>query len=1387
MLDFLEISERRDKLGYLEIYPSFNIVKTSDIMIRGGDFYAIWDEESGTWSTDENVAISLIDREVDRYKRDKKDISPDFIKTMHLRNGDTKLIDKFHHYCREQMRDTYVNLDETLIFSNHEASKQDFSSKRLPYPLEKGSYEAFDSLIGTLYSPEERHKIEWAIGSIVNGSSKTLQKFMVLYGSAGTGKSTVLNIIEQLFSGYYSVFDAKALGSSKNSFALEPFKGNPLVAIQHDGDLSRIEDNTRLNSLVSHELMTVNEKFKSAYANSFKAFLFMGTNKPVKITDGKSGLLRRLIDVKPSGNKLTFEEYNRLKHQVQFELGAIAYHCKEVFEADPNYYDNYIPTSMIEASNDFYNFVLDNYDVFEKEEFVTRKMAWKLYTDYNEKANVPYPLALRAFGEELKNYFKEFKDRMVTEDGSRIRSVYKNFRTDIFMNEPLNKSSKNKKNTDTWLSFTKKESVLDDICKNLPAQYATSEGIPRYKWSSVKTKLSDIDTSKLHYVKDLMHIICIDFDLKDDNGEKSLEKNIEAASKWPPTYAELSKSQKGIHLHYLYKGDLDKLKPLFDKDIEVKVYKDGCALRRQLTLCNDLDISTISSGLPLKGEKMVKTDIITTERGIIKTINRCLNKDIEELISTKQNVDFIYKILQDAYESGIHYDVTSLEEQIIAFAASSTHQSTYCLKKTGEMKFKSDDISDTNQIANAPFAFFDIEVVPNLLLVVWKYAGDSPMVRMFNPKPHEIEELCRYNLIGFNNLSYDNHILWARMLGYGNDRLYDISKRIISGDRSAQFRESKNISYTDIFDFAKEKKSLKKYEIQIGMHHQEFGMDWDKPLPEDKWDLLAEYCENDVRATEAVFEYLKADFTARKVLADVADMTPNDSTNSLTTKIIFGNDRHPQSQFNYRDMGKESSDDDNFVIKEDGTLFTNIGDPEYTKFDKKGRPVFPGYSYEFGKSTYRGEVVGEGGYVYAEPGMYTDVALLDIASMHPSTIIAEQLFGPVYTPRFQEIRDGRIAVKHKDFESAKGMLDGKLSKYLTDKSQCDDLANALKIAINSVYGLTAAKFDNPFHDPRNVDNIVAKRGALFMVNLKHEVQNRGFTVAHIKTDSIKIPNATKEIIEFVTDYGKMYGYDFEHEATYDRMCLVNDAVYIAKYHDISSCEKLYGVEYLSKDNSRCKKNKEHPSEWTATGTQFQIPYVFKTLFSKEEIVFSDLCETKSVTTALYLDMNEKCEDVTEYERCKDLRIKKEKGKRLTRSEIYILDLYSNLTDDELDAAISKGHNYQFIGKVGLFTPIKSFNGGGILVREKDGKYHSANGASGYRWMESEMVTSLGLESQVDYSYYESLVDGAIKEISKYGDFDWFVNNVGTPPWTAPDGPDNDLPWYTDNEKMFAVR
>ena len=900
MLDFVIVATKTDKKDATDIFPKFVIKKSNDLMIRGGDFYAIWDEDRNIWSTDEQDAIRLIDREIEAKYRELEDKNGDGVfRPAFLWDANSGSIDKWHKYCQKQMRDNYHPLDEKLIFSNTELKKEDYATKKLSYPLEKGDISAYDRLMSVIYSPEERDKIEWAIGSIVSGDSKSIQKFLVLYGAAGTGKSTVLNIIQKLFDGYYSVFDAKALGSASNSFALEAFKSNPLVAIQHDGDLSRIEDNTRLNSLVSHELMTVNEKFKSTYTNRFNAFLFMGTNRPVKITDAKSGLLRRLIDVTPTGDKIPAKEYKKLIRQIDFELGAIAQHCLDSYLKDPGRYDSYVPLNMMGASNDFYNFVLDSYYIFEKEDGVSLKVAWEMYKTYCEEARVPYPMTQRNFKEELKNYFHEYKERAAMDDGSRVRSYFSGFRKEKFSGaytngEGADEHSSGVEGSQSNLVFDRQESVFDRVCADCPAQYAKDDGTPNISWDRVRTRLRDIDTHALHYVRVPENHIVIDFDIPDKDGNKNFEANLKEASKWPPTYAELSKSGAGIHLHYIYTGDPKKLSRVYDDKIEVKVFTGKSSLRRKLTKCNNLPIATISSGLPLKGDKkVVNFEGIKNEKMLRTMIKKNLNR--EHHPNTKPSVDFIYKLLEEAHSSGIPYDVTNMRNAVLAFAASSTHQADYCIKLVNKMPFKSE--SESENIKNdAKLVFYDVEVFPNLFLVNWKIQGEGkPVVQMINPKPSEIEDLVQFNLVGFNNKRYDDHMLYACLMGYSNEQIYNLSQRIIvKNDRDALFREARNLSYTDVYDFAAKKQSLKKWEIELGIHHQELGLPWDKPVPESMWVQVAEYCNNDVIATEAVFNHLKGDWTARQILADLAGMPVGTSTNALTTRIIFGNERKPR-------------------------------------------------------------------------------------------------------------------------------------------------------------------------------------------------------------------------------------------------------------------------------------------------------------------------------------------------------------------------------------------------------------------------------------------------------------------------------------------------------------
>lgn len=1381
MLDFMLVQNRSTRSG-VEVSPKFIVKKSKDLMIRGSDFYAVWDEERKMWSTDEQDVVRLVDNEISKYAEEHGYRAGENATIKYMWDAESGVIDKWHKYCQKQMRDNYSTLDETLIFSNTEITREKHASKKLNYPLEPGSIEAYDRLIGTLYTPEERHKIEWAIGSIVSGDSKHIQKFMVLYGAAGTGKSTILNIIQQLFEGYYSVFDAKALGSNNNSFALETFRDNPLVAIQHDGDLSRIEDNTKLNSLVSHELMTVNEKFKSSYKNQFKAFLFLGTNRPVRITDSRSGLLRRLIDVTPSGNKLDKIEYEKVMKQIEFELGAIAWHCREVYLEDPYYYDDYVPTEMMEASNDFYNFITDAYRVFAKEDGTTAKAAWEMYKNYCEEAKVPYPYTRRVFMEELKEYFWDYYEKVTDENGGSITKYFSGFKTDkiISKKNPGGKNRKNISNEENcWIEFQEGiDSIFDAECADCFAQEANEEEKPFKAWDNVTTKLRDLDTHKLHYVRVPENHIVIDFDLKDESGKKSFELNLKEASKWPATYAELSKSGAGIHLHYIYTGDSSQLSRVYEEDIEVKVFTGKSSLRRKLTKCNDLPIATISSGLPLKeSDKVINFDGIKSEKMLRNMIKKNLNKEYHP--NTKCSVDLIYKHLEDSYNSGLHYDVSDMRNAVYAFAAGSTNQSDYCLKLVGKMHFKSEDANDPVNNEEAPIVFYDIEVFPNLFLVCWKAAGEGkPVVRMINPKPIDIEKLIKFRLIGFNNRAYDNHMLWGCLMGYDNEQLYNLSTRLVSKDktisRNAKFGEAFNISYTDIYDFASagNKKSLKKLEIEMGIHHQELGLPWDQPVPENSWEKVADYCINDVIATEAAFHYLKGDWIARKILADITGMTVNDTTNTLSQRIIFGKDRKPQSQFNYRNLAEPVGSSryeeyrEKFGPKYNFRVFNEKGLPEYRDYIPGEvlpdgwsiLPFFPGYVFdptaEKGKkSTYMDQDIGEGGRVFAEPGIYGNVWDGDVTGQHPSSILAEVLFGVKHTEAFANIVHGRVSIKHQAWSEIDDLFDGKLKPYIQQvidgELTSKELANALKTVVNAVYGQTKASYPCAFKDPRNVDNIVAKRGALFMTLLKSEVEKRGFKVAHIKTDSIKIPDATQEIQDFVLKFGKEYGYSFETEAEFEKFCLVNDAVYIAKTKD---------------------------GEWTATGKQFAVPYVFKTLFTKEPIEFSDLCETFAVKEgSLYLDMNESLPDVTEYEN--EFKKNEEKYKKGKLSDTTFENESARLND-----LIAEGHKYVFVGRVGQFCPIKPGLGGGILYRGDNDKYYAAQGSTGYRWVESELLLKEKLSGSytdektgevisikkaegianntdaIDMRYYNKLVDDAVEAISKYGDAEWFMSD-----------------------------
>ena len=1313
MFDFLKVTKQfRNQRYYYK--PTF-IVKSSikDLMTRGGDFYAIFDEESGFWTKSRPRAIEIIDQQVREFalKDSGEEAMNDPVHgpiVLAMADSANPLDTQFTKFCKT-MGDNWNVLDQKMLFSNSEVSRKDYATKTLDYPLQEEPTPYYDALCDVLYLPDEREKWEWAVGSMIAGDSCKIQKMFAFYGEPGTGKSTIISKIfaDQIFGGiemgYAVKFEANNLCGG-NEFGTDFLENDSVLVYDDDAEMGMITVRSTLNKIISHEQIRVNAKFKSPFMTRANCMIFVGSNDPIQLSPN-SGMKRRLIDIRPTGNLLAADVYDDCMEHIPFEKSGIAWRCLETYKRlGRHYYDHYIAEDMMARTSPFHNFVIEN--VMELKDGISLAKAYDLYLKYAEICKFKNELVRYKFRDTLKLYFEKYED-----------TKFSGFRW-----EKVGKKLPEVKQIDiqSWLKFECTDSLFDEAFADQPAQYVNEEGTPEHKWEKVTSTLKEIDTSKLHYVKVPENIICLDFDIKGEDGNNSFEKNYEAASKFPPTYAELSKSGCGIHLHYIYTGgDPKELSRIYDDNVEVKVFTGNAALRRCLTFCNDIPIAEISSGLPMKvkgGTKMVDWEGFKNEKILRAMIIKNLKKEYHP--ATKPSIDYIEKLLSDAYDSGANYDVRDMQNDILAFAMQSTNKADYCVEAVTRMHFCSKDILEKEKELenkfvdeNAPIVFFDVEVSPNYkqyidycekndipinpdipkdskahFLVCWKFAGKGKKVqKLLDPKPNEVSELFKYNLIGFNNRDYDNHMVWAASQGYTPDELYSLNCRIINEkDRKSKFGQAYNISYTDIYDFASagNKQGLKKWEIELGIDHIEWDRPWYEPVPDDRLIDWCDYCSNDVTSTEVVFEYLHDDFEAREILAKMAGGTTNDTTNSLTTRLLTHDIPDPQSQFVYTDLS---------------TIF-----PGY-EFHPEGIPkeaysTEPGSKVSTRKSIYLGEDPSEGGFANCpKPGVYFKVGLFDVISMHPHAMIALGIFGKEITKRLENLVEGRVAVKHikevgdAAYKEAVKRLGPIIEEIFAGvkpedvRTKAKAIANALKTAINSVYGLTSAKFDNKLRDPRNIDNIVAKYGALFMITLKHKIQEMGYTVVHIKTDSIKIANYDEKVKKFIMDFGKKYGFTFEHEATYSKMCIVDDAQYVA--YEVEADGQKLDIPF-----------------WTVTGAKFAPGYLFKNLFTHEEVVFDDYPETKSVSdAAIYISM--------------------EKGDK-------------------------------FVGRVGSFVAVKE-GFGGELFRVKGDKRAAVTGTKGYLWNEADTIK--GHPERLDMDYYRKQCDEAIAAIDIYYPFDEFVS------------------------------
>lgn len=1173
-MDFYDISVVKDprKATNYKIAPIFTYMSERDLVCKGGELYAFW--YNNRWHQELRDLVTIIDKDI--YAVREEILKRNAGATADLRlmsNHSSNVMKEFASFTK-LFPQSDAQFNTRIIFNNEIPKREDYSTNQLPYTPAEGPTPAFDEMFNKLYRPEELDKILWFIGALLSNKMPNIQKFMYLYGSKGTGKGTVISLIEELFQGYFAHISlARLTGGSE--FATSQIKEVPLL-LDTDSKINKIKDDTNLLKLTAHETISVNIKHKQLYDVTFKGLLVTASNQRYQVNNIDSGITRRAVVVHPSNLKHDSATYFRLRDQIKFELPGIAQKAIDRFnELGEWYYEDYMDVGMAESTDHIFAFVRENYKYLGDP--CSLKKASELYKIYLEDIGYDIGGYKKKIKEELMRYYDTFSERY--RDGAEVLSnMYSGFKYNTVFPERRKTEEIIEENdlVESYLNelgLVEQKSVFDSVASSYLAQLTNNRGNPMYKWDNVNTRLKDIDTKKLHFVQVPINHIVIDFDITED-GEKSLLRNLEKARTFPKTYTELSKSGQGVHLHYIYEGDPTVLEKIYEDDIEIKVFTGKSALRRRLSKCNNTPIATLSSGLPVKEKKGVKmyedvSVIVLNEKKLRKIVENNLKKIYHP--NTKPSIDFIVKVFKEAEQQNVKYDLRDMKNDILVFAGKSTNQADACLKAIGGIKYSTIDDDDqfvfqkgNGIVPKEEIYFFDIEVFVNLFVVVYKKYGNNPKIKLINPSSQEIEELLKHPLVGFNNRRYDNHIVYGALLDSDPLHLYRQSKRIIDKVDGAFYSGAYELSYADIYEYSSKKQSLKKWEIELGIHHDELEIPWDKPVPEDLWDRVAEYCGNDVDATEATFEATYADYEARLIISELSGLSVNSKTQDHAREFIFDGAKKTQDHLVYTDLSKE----------------------------------FKGYKYEYGKSTYKGLEVNEGGRVVAKPGIYQNVGLFDIASMHPNSAINLNYFGK-YTPRFKDLVESRIHIKHKNFEEAGKMFDGKLKPYLNEQ-RADALSYALKIIINIVYGMSSAPYENAFRHKDNVDNIVAKRGSLFMVDLQEAVEAKGYNIFHVKTDSIKVENVDREIADFIFEFGKKYGYTFEWEATYDKVALVDKANYIAI-------------------NKRHELDTEVLKDYDVTGAVFADPVVFKKLFSKEDLIDLDFAQTKEVKNAsIYL-------------------------------------------------------------------------------------------------------------------------------------------------------------------------
>lgn len=371
--------------------------------------------------------------------------------------------------------------------------------------------------------------------------------------------------------------------------------------------------------------------------------------------------------------------------------------------------------------------------------------------------------------------------------------------------------------------------------------------------------------------------------------------------------------------------------------------------------------------------------------------------------------------------------------------------------------------------------FMDINA--NIIGTYWNNRGRK---HIEDPSGFEgvAELISNKTLVGYNNYGYDDYILSVMMSGAKQDIIYAHNNTIIKSGGSPAKLDSRIRSLDTMQQISVSHPSLKQIEGNMGRSIVESSVDFNigRPLTEEERKETELYCASDIRNTIEVFKLReKSYFDTKEALLDMLPEGTNVerarrwNTTTLSTNLLIGSKKIPQ-WLDLKVPGKYwrspelQIPDEVWDLWEDGNKEENLM--------RKGKSISLD---RFGCKV----TIAMGGLHGApiKPRRYKDIKLADVGSMYPSIICALDALGPA-TKTYDGIRTERLRIKH------------------TDKTRAD----ALKLILNSVYGLFKSKYSN-LCNPR-ASATVCIYGQIALYTLSRWLHEAGYEVMNINTDGV---------------------------------------------------------------------------------------------------------------------------------------------------------------------------------------------------------------------------------------------------------------------------------------------